>query len=102
MAVHCKNEEAKSIKIFHGKEKWYLNNDSSCVLNAVQSLRKKNPKIAETPKITGKVETSKINRERRNTITVTLAADVTNNITHTNRQQTNHQTDKKMAYTTKI
>ena len=49
-------------------------------------FEKKNPKIAETPKINGKVETSKINRERRNTMTVTLAADVTTNITHINRQ----------------
>ena len=40
-------------------------------------FEKKNPKIAETPKITGKIETSKINRERRNTITVTFAAQPT-------------------------
>ena len=58
-------------------------------------FEKKNPKIAETPKITGKVETSKINRERTNTITVTLAADVTTNITHINRQQTNPSNGQK-------
>ena len=40
-------------------------------------FEKKNPKIAETPKITGKIETSKINRERRNTITVTFAVQPT-------------------------
>ena len=65
-------------------------------------FEKKNPKIAENPKINGKVETSKINRERRNTITVTRAADVTTNITHINHQQTNPSNEKKMAYTTKI
>ena len=36
----CKKEEEKSIKIFHGKEEWYLNNASSGFRNAAQSLRK--------------------------------------------------------------
>ena len=36
----CKKEEVKSIKIFHTKEEWYLNNASSCFSNATQSLRK--------------------------------------------------------------
>ena len=35
----CKKEEEKSIKIFHGKEEWYLNNASSVFCNAAQSLR---------------------------------------------------------------
>ena len=35
----CKKEEEKSIKIFHGKEEWYLNNASSVFRNAAQSLR---------------------------------------------------------------
>ena len=35
----CKKEEEKSIKIFHGKEEWYLNNTSSVFRNAAQSLR---------------------------------------------------------------
>ena len=35
----CKKEEEKSIKIFHGKEEWYLNNASSGFRNAAQSLR---------------------------------------------------------------
>ena len=36
----CKKEEEKSIKIFHGKEEWYLNNASSGFRNSAQSLRK--------------------------------------------------------------
>ena len=36
----CKKEEEKSIKIFHGKEEWYLNKASSGFRNAAQSLRK--------------------------------------------------------------
>ena len=32
-------EEEKLIKIFHGKEEWYLNNASSGFRNAAQSLR---------------------------------------------------------------
>ena len=32
-------EEEKLIKIFHGKEEWYLNNASSGFSNAAQSLR---------------------------------------------------------------
>ena len=35
----CKKEEEKSIKIFHGKEEWYLNNASSGYCNAAQSLK---------------------------------------------------------------
>ena len=35
----CKKEEEKSIKIFYGKEEWYLNNASSGFRNAAQSLR---------------------------------------------------------------
>ena len=90
MGADCKKVEEKSIKIFHGKAEWYLNHHSSCLLNPAKSLRKeKNHNIAETPKITGKVETSKINIQRRNTITVALAVDVTTNIAHINRQQTN-------------
>ena len=62
MGADCKKKEEKSIKIFHGKVDWYLNHHSSGLLNAAKSLKKeKNPNIAETPKITEKVETSKIN-----------------------------------------
>ena len=32
-------EEEKSIKVFHGKKEWYLNNASSGFRNATQSLR---------------------------------------------------------------
>ena len=35
----CKKAEEKSIKIFHGKEEWYLKNASSGFRNAAQSLR---------------------------------------------------------------
>ena len=36
----CKKEEEKSIKIFHDKEEWYLNNASSGFRNATQTLTK--------------------------------------------------------------
>ena len=39
-------------------------------------------KIAETPKMIGKVETGTINRERRKTMVAVLAVEVTTNITH--------------------
>ena len=35
----CKKAEERSIKIFHGKEEWYLKNASSGFRNAAQSLR---------------------------------------------------------------
>ena len=35
----CKKEEEKSMKIYHGREEWYLNNTSSGFRNAAQSLR---------------------------------------------------------------
>ena len=37
----CKKEEEKSIKIFQGKEKWYLNNASLGFRSAARSLRKR-------------------------------------------------------------
>ena len=36
----CKKKEEKSIKIFYGKEEWYLKNASSGFRNAAQSLRR--------------------------------------------------------------
>ena len=79
----CNKLKEKSNKIFHGKEEWYLNNDSS-------GFRKeKNLKIAETPKMIGKVKTGIINSERRKTMIAVLAVEVTANVTHINPQQTN-------------
>ena len=47
----CKNEEEKSIKIFHGKEDWYLNNASSGFRNTAQSLRQeRKPQDSRTSK----------------------------------------------------
>ena len=81
----CNKLKEKSIKIFHGKEERYLNNDSSGFRNATQSLRKeKNLKVAETPKMIGNVKTGLINRERRKTMIAVLAVEVTTNITHIN------------------
>ena len=34
----CKKEEKKSIKIFHGKEEWYLNNASSGFRNTAHKV----------------------------------------------------------------
>ena len=44
--------------------------------------KKRNIKIAETPKMIGKVGTGTINRERRKTMIVVLEVEVTTNITH--------------------
>ena len=50
--------------------------------------KKRNLKIAKTLKMTGKVETSTINREVRKTMIAVLPVEVTANITHINSQQT--------------
>ena len=66
-------EEEKLIKIFHGKEEWYLNNASSGFRNAAKSLRQqKKSQDTRTSKMIGKVETGKINKERRKTMTIVL------------------------------
>ena len=62
--------------------------------------KKRNIKIAETPKMIGKVGTGTINRERRKTMRVVLEVEVTTNITHIKPQQTNPlKWQKRMAYT---
>ena len=69
----CNIKKEKSIKIFHGKEEWYLNNASSGFRNAAKSLRQqKKSQDTRTSKMTGKVETGKINKERRKTMTIVL------------------------------
>ena len=40
MGERLQERRGKSVKIFHGKEEWYLNNASSVYRNATQSLRK--------------------------------------------------------------
>ena len=50
---------------------------------------KRNLKIAEPPKMIGKVETDTINRERGKTMITVLEVQVTTNITHINLQQRN-------------
>ena len=86
----CKKEEEKSIKTFHGKEEWYLNNASSGFHNAAQSLRKeKKPQDSRNWKMIRKVETGTINRERRKTMIAVLTVEVTTNITHINFHQRN-------------
>ena len=51
--------------------------------------KKRNLKLAEPPKIIGKVETGTINRESRKTMITVLEVEVTTNITHVNLEQTN-------------
>ena len=47
----CKKAEGRSIKIFHGKEEWYLKNASSGFRNAAQSLRQeKKSQVSRTSK----------------------------------------------------
>ena len=47
----CKKAEERSIKIFHGKEEWYLKNASSGFRNAAQSLRQeKKSQVTRTSK----------------------------------------------------
>ena len=47
----CKKAEERSIKIFHGKEEWYLKNASSGFRNAAQSLRQeKKSQVSRTSK----------------------------------------------------
>ena len=47
----CKKAEERSIKIFHGKEEWYLKNASSSFRNAAQSLRQeKKSQVSRTSK----------------------------------------------------
>ena len=61
--------------------------------------KKRNLKIAKTLKMTGKVETSTINREVRKTMIAVLPVEVTANITHINSQQTKPlKWWKRMAY----
>ena len=50
--------------------------------------KKRNLKIAETPEMIGKLETSTIYRERRKAMIAVLEVEVTN-ITHIKPQQTN-------------
>ena len=86
----CKKAEERSIKIFHGKEEWYLKNASSGFRNAAQSLRQeKKSQVSRTPKIIGKIKTGTINRESRKTMITVLEVEVTTNITHVNLEQTN-------------
>ena len=75
----CKKEEEKSIKIFHGREEWYLNNTSPGFRNAAQSLRQEKSQYSK----------NSIHRERRKTMIAVSEVEVTTNITHINPQQTN-------------
>ena len=71
----CKKEEEKSIKIFHCKEEWYLNNASSGFHNARKSLRKgKKSQDSKNSK-----NNFTINRERRKTKIAILIVEVTTN-----------------------
>ena len=76
----CKKEEEKSMKKFHGREEWYLNNTSLGFRNAAQSLRQE--KKSQYSK-------NSISRERRKTMIAVFEVEVTTNITHINPQQTN-------------
>ena len=51
--------------------------------------KKKNLKIAETPKMIGKVDTDTISRERRKTTIAVLEVEVTTSITHINPKEAN-------------
>ena len=75
----CKKEEEKSIKIFHGREEWYLNNTSPGFRNAAQSLRQEKSQYSK----------NSIHRERTKTMIAVSEVEVTTNITHINPQQTN-------------
>ena len=87
MRETARKKKEKSIKIFHGKEEWYLNNASSGFRNAAQSLRKeKKFQDSRNSENDRKGRTGTINREKRKTM---IAVEVTTNITHINPQQTN-------------
>ena len=90
----CKNEEEKSIKIFHGKEDWYLNNASSGFRNTAQSLRQeRKPQDSRTSKNFRKGrnrhnQQRKKKKKKKKKRTV-LEVEVTTTITQINLQQTN-------------
>ena len=86
----CKKEEEKSIKIFHGKEKWYLNYASSDFRNAAQSLRKeKKSQDSRNSENDWNGRNRYNHRERRKIMVAVPAVEVTTNRTHINPQQTN-------------
>ena len=90
----CKNEEEKLIKIFHGKEDWYLNNASSGFRNTAQSLRQeRKPQDSRTSKNFRKGrnrhnQQRKKKKKKKKKRTV-LEVEVTTTITQINLQQTN-------------
>ena len=90
MGERLQERRRKSIKIFHGKEEWYLNDVFSGFRNATQSLRQeKKSQDSRNSKNDQEGRNWHNQLRKKNTMIAFLEVEVTTNITLINPQLTN-------------
>ena len=98
----CKKAEERSIKIFHGKEEWYLKNASSGFRNAAQSLRQeKKSQDSRTSKKDwkGRNRQNQQRKKKNNDNRSRSRSNNQHNLHKSSANKPNKNDKKKMAYT---